>query len=155
MTTYRAGYASDCGCCGPAPYKSGSFSAYHDWSQGGGEFSNNTIDLGVVRLFKYSSGSAGIEDKTLDVDVSPIQGVHCSTAFHQTFTLNLLDGGVVVGSVTYQYVSGESNFNGRSNLTIDYGGHVYHIENGGSEGYYAQGLRVIRTDFTTIDGETP
>lgn len=138
--------SGSCACC--ANFKSAHFWAGRELSSG----STWPVRVEAARVELYVNSSGGTAH-TVDADVTPIEGEACQDLFYRTFTLDLIEGGETVGSVKYQYISGDpSGYNSRVNLTILYGGHEYKIENGGAEGAYIQGLNVYRHDFTEIDG---
>lgn len=133
-------------CCSSPTFLSGSMSLTEEPYTGGVPL----VNVGYVQLYKYdaSGGSAGIEDKTLGVDVTSIQGRNVTQLFYETFTLPLVENGSTVGSMTYQYVSGTPFALGTANWSIVYKGTAYSAKGAFSVVSGQLGLVIQRTNIT-------
>lgn len=130
----------NCSCC--AFYRAAEMLIWDQYRDG----SPPKATIGQLRLW---GGGRWVE---FELDLTPVYGRLCGEIYYETFTLDFLSGGQVVGKVTYEYLEGWV-FSGLGNLIVEIDGHVYKAQNGGISGGTPSGLIFNETEFTEIDGE--
>ena len=139
MPTYRAGYANNCGCCLI-------FERFHlnIIPETAKPPTTYPVVSGSLILYRYANGSGGILDRHLTLDVSSLTGMTPHEASLTTFTVPILEDGAEVGSLTYQWVSGDGYPSGAgddlANVTVIYGNNIFRAADCYFESVYAQGF---------------
>ena len=134
--------AGNCSCC--AKYKGASL---HIWDP-----DYTAYDPPAKKGELWLKVKATSDTEIYEVDVTPIYGLPCFSLHNDTFTLDIISGGTVIGEVTYEGLGSVFPNVGTGNLTVRIEGHVYKIQNGNT-GVNADGIRFYESSFTEIDGE--
>lgn len=102
------------------------------------------VVAGSLKLYRYASGSGGILDRNLTLDVSSLTSMTPHEASLTTFTVPILEDGVEVGRLTYHWISGDGVPDGTggdlANVTVVYNNAVYLATDCYYESIFAQGF---------------